>query len=139
MDQDEFGDRDNANDQDDRHTDTTDATGSGTEQTSPDGGDPDATTEAGSAAEPGIVDRAALDAVESTVAALEDRLASIESQVTGDADPAGESAETGANGGATAALSAELTHKVAHACMESDRLTEDEELAVLRALMQCDD
>jgi len=104
-----------------------------------DGEEPDATNEAGSSAESDAVDRAALDEVESTVAALEERLAGIESQVTGDADGADESAETDGNDGTAATLSPELTHKVAHACMESDRLTEEEELDVLRALMQCDD
>jgi len=101
--------------------------------------EPDATNEAGSTAEPDPVDRAGLDAVESTVAALEDRLASIESAVTDDADGPDESAGTGGNDGAASTLSPELTHKVAHACMESDRLTADEELDVLRALMQCND
>ncbi|PSP65673.1 hypothetical protein BRC79_08480 [Halobacteriales archaeon QH_8_67_27] len=101
--------------------------------------EPDATNEAGSTAEPDPVDRAALDAVESRVAALEDRLASIESAVTDDADGPDESAGTGGSDGAASTLSPELTHKVAHACMESDRLTADEELDVLRALMQCDD
>ena len=101
--------------------------------------EPGATNEAGSTAEPDPVDRAALDAVELRVAALEDRLASIESAVTDDADGPDESAGTGRNDGAASTLPPELTHKVAHACMESDRLTADEELDVLRALMQCDD
>lgn len=57
-------------------------------------------------------------------AALEDRLAAIESRLDGiesDADPS---------------IPPELAHKVVHACVESDRLTEDEELAVLRSLME---
>ncbi len=58
------------------------------------------------------------------LADVEERLATIESRLAAGA------AESGAP------LPPELAHKVAHACMESDRLSEDEELAVLKALMR---
>lgn len=69
-------------------------------------------------ASPGITDR--------RLAAVEDRLAMIESRLD----------ETGAEEGTGLSLSPELAHKVVHACMESDTVTEDEELEVLRALME---
>ncbi len=69
-------------------------------------------------ASPGITDR--------RLAAVEDRLATIESRLD----------ETGAGEGTDLSLSPELAHKVVHACMESDKLTEDEELEVLRSLMK---
>ena len=118
---------------------TPDGTGGPASDPESTGAKPDATNGTRAIAEPEAVDRTALGEVESTLAALEDRLASIESQVTGDVDGVDESAEADESDGATAALSPELTHKVAHACMESDRLTEDEELAVLRALMQSEE
>jgi hypothetical protein len=68
-------------------------------------------------------DADAFEAVESTLADLEERVAAMESRAGGPGDGDGPP------------LPPELAHKVVHACMESDRLTEEEELDVLRALM----
>ena len=53
---------------------------------------------------------------------LQDRLQAIESRLETGATPVG-------------SLDPELAHKVMHACLHSDRITEDEELEVLRAFM----
>ena len=89
--------------------------------------------EDGKAGHPGAdertgVDPAALDAVEGALTDLAERVDAVESRM-------GESRESGRTDGCDASLSPELAHKVVHACMESDRLTEDEELEVLRAFM----
>ncbi|WP_436926444.1 winged helix-turn-helix transcriptional regulator [Halosimplex amylolyticum] len=79
--------------------------------------------------------------VRSTVAALDERIEELETRVDrGSAETAGEGreadgTETGA-GESVGSLRPELAHKVVHACMESDRVTEDEELDVLRTFMQ---
>ncbi|MFC7138556.1 hypothetical protein ACFQMA_01745 [Halosimplex aquaticum] len=82
-----------------------------------------------------------LDDVRSTIATLDERVAVLETRVADDSDAApGGSAERTASetraGEPVGSLPPELTHKVIHACMESDRVTEDEELDVLRAFMQ---
>jgi len=89
------------------------------------------------------VDPAALDAVEGALTDLAERVDAVESRVgeSRGSDATGGPDRADATGGADGAegdateLSPELAHKVVHACMESDRLTEDEELTVLRAFM----
>ncbi|QLH81830.1 helix-turn-helix transcriptional regulator [Halosimplex pelagicum] len=82
----------------------------------------------------GAVDPAALDAVEGALADLEARVEAVESRAAEPGTAESRAAEPGESGGA--ALPPELAHKVVHACMESDRITEDEELDVLRAFME---
>jgi len=60
----------------------------------------------------------------------EDRLADLEARLAALEDSRGADAADGES-----VLPADLAHRVVHACMASDRLSEDEELAVLRALM----
>ena len=115
----------------------------------PEGGDtghPDAGDRSG-------IDPAAVDAVEGALSDLAERVAAIESRVaasdgadaSGPADGADQTEGTHGNGETEgsdgpeecdAGLSPELAHKVVHACMESDRLSEEEELAVLRTFME---
>ncbi|WP_135364116.1 MarR family transcriptional regulator [Halosimplex halophilum] len=78
--------------------------------------------------DPGAGDPGADDALEGELADLEARVEAVESRVSATGDADGE--------GAAAALPPELAHKVVHACMESDRVTEDEELEILRAFME---
>ncbi|MFB6139615.1 MAG: winged helix-turn-helix transcriptional regulator [Halosimplex sp.] len=66
----------------------------------------------------------ALDAIGATLANLEHRIEAIESRTDG-----------GGRSSASASLPPELAHKVVHACMESDRVSEDEELELLRTFM----
>lgn len=58
------------------------------------------------------------------VADLEERLALLEER----GDPS--------SGSSTVVADPELVHKVVHACLESDRITEDEELQILESLLE---
>jgi transcriptional regulator with XRE-family HTH domain len=60
---------------------------------------------------------------------LTDRVANIESQLA-ELSTDGEAVQ------ATAFEDAELAHKIVHACMESERITEDEELRVLKTILE---
>jgi len=102
---------------------------------SPESGDADSTTEtisddgtdtASSGDDAGVdaVGNGDLAAVNVEMADLTDRLERIETQVA-DIDAGSESAD----------LAPELAHKVVHACMHSDRITEDEELRLIEALL----
>lgn len=66
----------------------------------------------------------ALGDVRASLTALDERVTTLEARES--------SAPTETND----SLSPELAHRVVHACMESDRITEDEELEVLRTCMQ---
>lgn len=68
-------------------------------------------------------------------AAVERRLDSLEAQVDAVEREVAATDDAGADGAADAALPPELAHKVVHACMESDRVDEEEELRLLRALL----
>ncbi|QLH77848.1 winged helix-turn-helix domain-containing protein [Halosimplex rubrum] len=89
------------------------------------------------------VDPKAVAALEGALTDLAARLDAVESRV-GESDDADGSGDAGRSddvddaveADAAPALSPELAHKVVHACMESDRVTEDEELDVLRAFME---
>lgn len=59
---------------------------------------------------------------------FEERITTIEHQVT-------DLANTNGDGSRTAFDDAGLVHKVVHACMESDVVTEDEELQILKTLL----
>lgn len=91
--------------------------------------------------ERGGVDPASLDAVEGALTDLTERVEAVESRLSEshEAEATDETTgtdETERGAGAVASVPPELAHKVVHACMESDRLDEDEELDVLRAFME---
>ncbi|ELZ22722.1 hypothetical protein C475_16511 [Halosimplex carlsbadense 2-9-1] len=115
-------------------TDGTETDAAGTEQSND--GDADLSSDGSSsrAERREAVDPAALDAVEGALADLEARIEAVESEAAG--SKAVESEAAGSEESCGTALPPELAHKVVHACMESDRLTEDEELDVLRAFME---
>lgn len=66
----------------------------------------------------------ALGDVRASLAALDERVTALESQTSSTA------------GSESDSLPPELAHKVVHACMESERISEAEELELLRTLMQ---
>ncbi len=110
---------------------TTSGTDAGERESGTGPGDPGADNpEAGDpgADNPEAGDPGTDDAIEGELADLEARVEAVESRVHATHDADGE--------GAGAPLPPELAHKVVHACMESDRVTEDEELEVLRAFMR---
>lgn len=61
----------------------------------------------------------------------DDRLADLEARLAALEDSRGNESDDGES-----ILPPDLAHRVVHACMASDRISEDEELAVLRALME---
>ena len=65
------------------------------------------------------IESASEDQLDDRLAALEERLEAVESRGNG--------------------LDPELVHKVMHACLHSDRITEDEELQLLKTFMGLDD
>lgn len=91
-------------------TDHSDTASAASETTAATDGDEQADAEAGAG-----------DGTDDRIAALEDRLAALESDT-----------------GSAPDISADLAHRVVHACMESERISEDEELELLAAFMQSD-
>lgn len=69
------------------------------------------------------------DDIADRVAALEDRIADLEAALED---------EYPGDDGLQPALSADLAHRVVHACMVSERISVDEELALLEAIIQSD-
>lgn len=67
------------------------------------------------------------DELAERVAALEERIADLETALE-DEQPSGDDLQP--------ALSADLAHRVVHACIDSERISEDEELALLEAMIQ---